>query len=242
MSKVIQAYGVPSLAPHDLSTQLSELGISHSLHTMDRRYQTPYIKHVAVEQPYWVAVMSTIESLRTLQPKQPNIVFVCGSMARLQCCNVGLLPFMRNDQDSKNVVMEALEYAVKNPISGGWVFKEHRPSIDDFVNLATNPSFLNFMETARNKINPYEFRKAIHPVLIAYLDGRLSQRKLFQKLRESHRYEKLLEVMKEPGALNLRNAVAYFKANTVESEVVGNLFGIDSFDINYVVKASSPKG
>lgn len=235
MSLAIQAFGAP-VAPYDLSMILKDLGISHSVHVKDRKNQIPYIKHVASTQPYWVAVISKVQALNTAMPKKPYVLFICDSVARLKTCNVGLLPF---NACNANTIKEALVYAQNHRIENGWRLNETSPSIDDFVSVASNPSFLNFMETVRQKINPYDLRKAVQPYLIAYLDSRISLRKLMEYLKRSHKYERLIEVIKDPQAKNLRDAVEFFKNNRMDSEAVGDKFGIDSFDINYILKASA---
>lgn len=238
-SHVIQAYGVPGESPQNLSWALEALGISHSLHGVGlTRHTLPEIRHISKEQPYWVCILNGIDALRTPMPKKPYILFICESFARLQTCNVGLLPFSSYDKPYSWNLTDALLYASHNPIKDGWQLVEKKPSIEDYVSQASKPSFLNFIQTAQYKITPYALMKEVGALCISYLNGTTSQRELFQRLKASHKFERLLAIMKLEGSLNLRKAVARFK-ETQDVESVAMEFGVEQFEITYVIKSGA---
>lgn len=235
MSLILQAYGIPSASPLQVSNELSALRVSHSIHgialrtTVDR----PTIKHTSHEQPYWVIIVHRVANIRKVQINRPCVLLVCDAYAQLQTCNVGVFPFT-GLQDS---LQQALVNATSHPVQGGWKLIQRSPTIDDYVNTATKPSYLNHLQSALYRILPYGLRKEVQALTIGYLAGVTSKSRLIEKLKSSFKLDELRTLLKDPKAGELREAVALFRKNN-DLDLTVKETKFESFEILYVVNSS----
>jgi hypothetical protein len=114
-------------------------------------------------------------------------------------------------------------------------FKKIEPSIADYVNAATKPSFLNHIQTSIYKIQPYGLRKEVQAMCIAYLAGGTSLAVLKRKLRSNFKLEDLAKLMLAEKAKQLKDAVALLKGLPVDQ--VAKKTGFEQFELNYVANS-----
>lgn len=143
---------------------------------------------------------------------------------------------IKPDNMAENIPL-ALQYATRNPLVE-WSLIRKEPSISDYVNNATKPSFLNFIQTELYKLTPYDLRKDVQAMVIRYLDGAIKLKPLKDKLQSSHKLTNLLGLIMDSQTLKLREAIAEYK-KTGNLEVTAVQYGIETFEILYVVRSAS---
>lgn len=233
MKNVIQAYGVLA-SPLQLGAEFTAVGISHimidaSLHAR------PTVKDIAKKQPAWPVVIPSLVTLKRhwLEYDQ-QILYVCGSLDELKTTNLRII------KDWKASLRQSLVYAVANPFAKDWALVTKEPTMEDFVHSATKPSFLNHIQAEIYKLTPYDLRKTVQAMVISYLAGIDTFGPLKLKLASSYKLDRLKALMADPQCQVLRNAVADYR-KTEDEEAVAKAYGVETFEIMYLVKSSAKK-
>ena len=233
MKNLIHAYGVLA-SPLQLSAALTQLRISHVAIDNSLR-AVPSVKDVAIKQPAWPVVMPSLQAFKRYRLDYPRqIVLVCGSLAELRATN---LKVVRDWQDN---LPTALKHALVDVFDPDWQLVINEMAVEAYVDIATKPSFLNHVQAELYKLTPYDLRKEVQALVIAYLAGIESKAKLQKKLASSYKLDRLKALMSDPKCQVLRNAVAEYRK--IEDEaVVAKVFGVETFEIMYLVKSSDKK-
>jgi hypothetical protein len=233
MKNVIQAYGVLA-SPLQLSAAFTSNGVSHVI--IDSSLQArPTVKDVARKQPAWPVIIPSIKAFkRHWLPYDQQILYVCGSMAELQNTNLRII------KDWKQSLQKSLRYATFHPLYNDWELVVKEPTMEDFVSVATKPSFLNHIQAEIYKLTPYDLRKTVQAMVISYLAGVEGFTKLRQKLNSSYKLERLKALMADPQCQTLRNAVADYR-KIGDEEQVAKAYGVETFEIMYLFKSSAKK-
>lgn len=231
MSNIVQAFGVPS-SPLEVSKIMTYLGVGHTLVTGTLRLKSKS-KHLSRVQPAWPIILPSVRALERYTCKMDNqVLFICDALAFLSTCNLQII----KPQGMAENIKDALEYARLNPLEG-WKLKIKEPSISDYVNNATKPSFLNDLQTQLYKITPYDLRKTTQNLIIGYLAGAEPKAKLIAKLKTSHKLDKIYELIKSPKTQALKDAVALFAKNQ-NIELTALETGFETFEILYLTNSS----
>lgn len=238
---VVDAIGFPFCSIYQLSKTLRALNVSHSV--VSGKYGLPKPKlvyNLGYEQPVWVTIVDGLKSARhhLLVKKKRQILLIVDSESLLKFSNCRIAPSCDRLEDSVVDALLGASVDRKDP----FVVKIEEPSMDDFVHMATKPSFLNHIQTAVYKISNYPVRKEIQKQIIKSLYGTSSIRASLQVLGSSLKYESLLCLMQDPQAVKLREAVQEFrpilaKDNKADPEVIAKRYGFESFEIMYVVRS-----
>jgi hypothetical protein len=233
MKNVIQAYGVLA-SPLQISVAFQALGVSHVL--IDNTLQArPQVKDIAARQPAMPVIIPSLRALnRHWAPYKQQILYVCGSLDELKSTNLRVI------KDWRNSLATSLTYATFHPLWNDWELVVNEPTMEDFVHKATKPSFLNHIQAEIYKLTPYDLRKSVQALVIAYLAGMESQAKLRQKLASSYKLDRLKALMADPTCQTLRQAVADYR-KTKDEELSAKAFGVETFEIMYLFKSSAKK-
>jgi len=233
MKNVIHAYGVLA-SPLQLSAALSGLGISHVI--IDSSLQArPTVKDLATKQPAWPVIVPSLKALgRHWLPYQRQILYVCGSAGELKTSNLKVI------KDWRLHLQMSLKHALVNEFPKDWQLVIDEPTMEDFVHVATKPSFLNHVQAEIYKLTPYDLRKTTQSLVVGYLAGLEPLTKLRQKLNSSYKLERLKTLMADPKCQVLRQAVADYRRNQDEVQVA-KFHGVEPFEIMYLVKSTAKK-
>lgn len=226
--KVVHAWGClhPPLA---VSEALLSLRVSHSLVTKRKNID----HHLGFKQPVWPLVIPNIAmASRYRCGMSPQILIICDSAAALANINVGILnptlPYLG--------LQWALEESIRNP--GDWELKDSEMSINEYVNHATEPSFLNDLQTEFYVINPYPLRKEVQQMVIAYMAGLETKSKLLAKLSTSYKLDKVKALVESPKCSELKAAVARVQRGQSLAAVAEET-GYETFEILYIAKSAA---
>jgi len=220
---IVHAYGICESSPLVVSDTLRALNISHSLAGV------PF--DLGFPQPYEVVILNKAYIPKS---KTQQVVFICAPAAILKTTNLRLLKC----DDLYNTLKEALIYASKHPFNPGWELQNNPKSILDFVNLATKPSYLNKLQESLYKITPYSLRKEAQTLIISYLASKASRKDLFAKLNSSWKFATLKELLDDPKAVKLKDAVSmYYKVN--DEVKVAEATGFETFEILYIARSAA---
>lgn len=233
---ILAAYGLVDASPHQLSTVLQSLKMSHSLVGGSKRTLHMTVNGLCKEQPVWPIVVDRVRSVPKVRVDMDRAVyFVCDARAALSTSNTSqvLWPEHRGLMDITAAVKQALIAA--NSLTHDWQFVVNEPTIEDYVNIATKPSFFNHVQSAMYRITPYNLRKEVNLMCVAYLAGSVSVTALKRKLKSSHKLEQLLGLMDSQKARDLRDAVAQARRENVE--IVARDTGFEQFEILYVLRS-----
>lgn len=233
MKNVIQAYGVMA-SPLQLSAAFVSHGVSHVI--IDSSLQArPTVLDVARRQPAWPVVIPSVQTLRRhWLGFEAQILYVCGSMDELKTTNLRIV------KDWKQDLRRSLAHATLNPLDSDWKLETLEPTMADFVSVATKPSFLNHVQAEIYKLTPYDLRKTVQAMVIAYLSGTEPFTKLKLKLASSYKLDGLKALMAQDQCQTLRDAVAEYR-KTGQEEDVAKAFGVEPFEIMYLFKSSARK-
>lgn len=230
ITNVIKAYGC--LVPiHEVSEILHSLRVGHTV--VERQRQ--YVRHNGgLEQPGWPVLLPNIGMIKRYACKRDlQILFVCDSRSALKTCNLGLI----NPVDIGLNLRKALEHAIAAP-TPMWQLVSKEMSFAEYVAHATKPSFLNDLQTEFYSINPYDLRKEVQALVIAYLANVESKAKMKAKLDTSHKLARLRQLVNDPKCDALRAAVA--KVQRGESEqMVALATGFETFELLYIARSSA---
>lgn len=188
-------------------------------------------------QPAWVGIVPGLSYLSRYTSKHNRqILIICDSLSSLATCNLGIL----DTQDLSNIagcLRSALMAATKEPLNG-WHLVRKQPTTQDYVDGATKPSYLNFIQTSLYRISNYPLRKEVQALVIKYLNSDIQLKVLMNKLQSSYKLAELQDLLKNDKAVNLRNAVAAYKASQ-RLELTAKEFKTETFEILYVVNSAS---
>ncbi len=233
MKNIIHAYGVTA-SPLQLSAVLHQLKVSHVV--VDDSLRSDSIVHdLAEKQPAWPVVVPSIKAFKRHHlALRRQIVYLCAAEPELKRTNLRII------KDYKINIGASLKHAVVNEFAADWEFSYNDPSAESFVHEISKPSFLNHVQALLYKINPYDLRKKAQHSIIAYLGGLQSKKSMREVLLTSYKLEPLLKMMAEPEAAVLRNAILAYRVSKDEKSVAKE-YGVETFDIMYLFKSSSPK-
>ncbi len=230
MKNVIHAYGVLA-SPLQISAALTALKTSHVVIDGSLRARPSVLEH-STKQPAWPVVLPSLKAFnRHWLPYERQILYVCGSLAELQATNIRVIKNWREN------LAASLRHAVVNEFDSSWAFRSNEMAIEDFVHVATKPSFLNHIQNEIYKLTPYDLQRSTRHLILGYLSGTESQTKLRQKLNSSFKLEPLKALMADPQCAVLKTAVQDYKKSHNE-ELVAKAHGVETFEILYIVKAS----
>lgn len=230
IANVIKAYGC--LTPiHEISDTLHALRVGHTV--VDRQRQ--YVRHNdGLKQPAWPVLLPNIGMIKRYECKRDQqILLVCDSMSALKTCNLGVL---RPDDMELNL-RRALERAVAEP-TPMWQLVSKEMSFAEYVKHATKPSFLNDLQTEFYSINPYDLRKEVQALVIAYLANVESKTKMRTKLDTSHKLARLRQLVNDPKCDALRAAVARVQRGESE-QTVALATSFETFELLYIARSSA---
>ncbi|BAG41607.1 hypothetical protein [Ralstonia phage phiRSL1] len=234
----LAAFGIVDRAPLHVSQALRALNVSHSV-VMRHGYRTA-VTHVdmpVAEQPAWPVV---VDGLRTFEKyvkaRQGHLIFlVTDARAALSTTNIS--DVLWNDKMKKPfdaALAAALQQATTN--ISGWEYKKNDPSIMDYVNSATKPSWLNDLQTQLYRLKNYQQQKRVREVCIGYLAGITPKTTALRFLKANLKLQDILLLMQNPKAEELKAAVAASRLSS--ADIVSKATGIESFEIQYVLKSS----
>ncbi len=237
-TNIIGVYGT-TLPPLAVSSTLKILRIGHTLVNGATNNPSYENQHFGKHQPGWPVIVSNVGLLSRFQcSTDRQVLFVCDSLPILMSCNLRVIktPMEMNYQDYTHNMALALNHAVSHPLDG-WELTRKEPSIIEYVNLATKPSFLNNMQTEIYKITPYALRLEVKALIIGYLAGVESRAKLIAKLKTSLKLNNLLALIMDSKTPLLKEAVALFN-RTQDIEATAKATGFETFEILYVVNSN----
>lgn len=234
---IVKAWAVSRWTPAQITDGLTELRISHTvvgwskkLHRL--RHQT--IDGLTERQPAWPIVTHSVTDIPRIRTKKSRqILFVCDSVPALTHANLTPLPVLPTLDRCLKAALQVMD--------DDWTFKGTEPDIQDFVAMASKPSFLNQVQTAIYRINPYSDRKIIQLKVIMFLGGQLSVKSLRDTLRSNYRYEPIREILNLPQAVGLKNAIDRVRRGE-DGEMVAEELGIEAFDISYILSSLAKQG
>lgn len=232
---ILSAFGLVDCSPIQVSEILRSLRMSHSFVGGFGRTMRLTIDGMSVEQPVWPVVIDRVRAISKVQSDKDRFVyFVCDGRAALALSNVSQILWPEHRELS---IDDAIKNAliVSNQLTQDWTLSVNEPSIDDYVNLAAKPSFLNGVQGLIYKITPYSKRKETQKSCIAYLAGGLNITVLKRQLKASLKLADILTLMDSDKAKNLREAVAALRSKPLE--IVSKEYGVETFEILYVVKS-----
>jgi len=232
MSKIIHAFGLLA-SPLQVSAVLTQLKVGHTLFK-DSLTAPGKELHFDSRQPAWPVILPTIQAMSRYKCKaERQILMICDSMALLSTCNVRTL----KPHNMEATIKKALDYAVANPMDG-WTLVRQEPSIKEYVDSATTPSYLNLIQDLLYKITPYDLRREVQALLIGCLAGVATKSKLVAKLKSSYKLDNLRELVRDPKFMGLKDAVAMFRTNG-DADLTALTTGYQSFEILYITRSSS---
>lgn len=233
MKKVIHAYGVLA-SPLDISINLADLGISHSLISNTLRAEATEKEH-SDTQPGWPIVLPSLKFLPRYQcDRRRQILFVCDSLAQLSLCNIRIL----DPRDMRYSLRRSLEHALANPFEKDWKLEVREPTFAEYVTSSTKPSFLNGIQTELYRITPYDLRKQVQALVIGYLAGVEPRKKLWDKLNSTYKLDRLKVVLNDPKCSQLKQAVGlYIRGGDLET--ISMEYSCPTFEILYLSKSAA---
>lgn len=238
---ILGMFGVIDLSPIQVSDMLKRLKMSHTIEG-GVRHISYTIDGLCKEQPVWPVVIDRVKAIPKVRIQKDRMVyFVCDSRASLASTNGSQFLWPVASPHSMMLrVQDALQMAHKvglmNPI--GWELHTSEPSISDYVNAASKPSFLNHIQTAVYKINPYALRKEVQALIILFLSGKIPASKLRAKLKSSFKFDDLTRLMNDPNVPKIREACELHLKRGLSIEAVEKQTGVATFELLYLVNSA----
>jgi hypothetical protein len=225
----MQAYGV-NASPLEIAAALTQLQVSHVFIGNDLR-ATPAVRDISAMQPAWPVIIPGIKAFRRMRLLLPNqVLYICEPRSVLDTTNLRII------KDWKLSLALSLQHAVTHPLDPGWKFAINEMAIEEYVHIATKPSFLNHVQAEFYKITPYDLRKAVQLQIIAYLAGTETYSNLRKRLASSYKLDALKALMADPKCQTLRQAVAQYQ-KTGDEEQAAKDFGVEKFEILYIANS-----
>jgi hypothetical protein len=232
-TRIIQAFGI-SESPIKIGDVFKDLGISYGLVSKAE----VKIFHYATEQPALPIILPSVAMAKKYEPKTGRqVLFICDALVALSECNIRII----RHQDLRANVESALRFAVAHPEQDFQLVHKSLTTAD-YVNVATKPSYLNFIQTALYKISKYQLRKEVQLMIVQYLNSDIKLPALKAKLKSNLKLGDILTLVLDPRAIDLRSAVKAYKESPKDSahlEQIAQEWGFDTFEILYVVNSAS---
>lgn len=251
---IINAVGVWDASPKGMSDLLQSLNVSHTVFyessrsslighsTLRSRYNIVDVE-LGYEQPAWPIVLNGLRSYslaKSLYTDYPRLVLVCDSKSALKTTNLDLLDVKYSGKVTKTQVKQFLRLSTS--ISGSkdspFELTYFPEDIQALVESASKPSVLADIQTLIYKIHPYADQKIVRITTILYLIGTVSQSKMRRILRRNLKSIPIIELLEGKECSDLKSAVELYRSGRPLDEVTSN-FGIESFDITYIVSSAS---
>jgi hypothetical protein len=233
---IVRAFGIVDDSPLGISLVLRRLNMSHTVvGTSQMRHFQYDIDGLSREQPVWPVVVDKVRNINRVQQDRERLVyFVSDGRAALDFTN------LNRELWPENRSVDLIESIRNSLVATGdilepWKLTVNEPHISDYVRAAVKPSFLNKIQSIIQKITPYAKSKETRSLCVAYLAGGIGIQVLRRYLKASLKLAPLLEQMDSDAALNLRNAVLALKTRPLE--IVAAEFGVENFEIRYIVKS-----
>jgi hypothetical protein len=233
---ILSAFGIVDSSPIQVSEILKSLSMSHSFVGGHGKTERLTVDGLCTEQPVWPVIIDRVKAVSKVHTEYNRLVyFVCDARAPLAICNLSqaLWPEHRNDMDLEFAIRNALERS--NELDHDWQLRVSEPTLDEYVNIASKPSFLNGVQGTIYRITPYALRKEVQKLCIAYLAGAVSLTAVKRKLKSSYKLADLLVLMDSDKARNLKDAVAATRYKTVE--VVAKEYSVETFEVLYCIRS-----
>lgn len=236
-TQIVKAWAVSKWTPAQVTEALTDLRVSHTVVGWSPKLHK--LRHQRIDglnprQPAWPIVTHSVKDIPRIRVKKTRqILFVCDSIPALSHANLCPLPDLPTLERSIKKALQVMD--------DDWSLTFNEPNIQDFVALASKPSFLNQVQTAIYKINPYSDRKIIQSKVIMFLGGKLSIPSLRETLRSSYKYDPIRELLNKPEAVALKNAIDRVRAGE-EGDLVAEEMGIEAFDISYILSSLVKQG
>lgn len=225
-------------SPLQLSQALRSLQVSHSTYAFVQSDQESRYRHrisdFGYEQPAWPIILTSVLDMGKLDKinRSPLIVFVCDSYATLSHTNITMMP-------NTGCIVDDVKQCLLNSKPGPFDFQFKIPKITDFVAIAAKPSFINKLQTATYKINPYALRVDLQKKFVLHIAGRISRKRVRDAAKQSLRSESIImPLLEDPDCQKLIEVVKAVK-NGADVYDVANRYNIESFDVNYILNSES---
>jgi hypothetical protein len=234
---ILNAYGLVDCSPIEASEILKRFQLSHSVVGGFIRTMAVTIDGLSAAQPAWPVVIDKLKTIPKIKTKRsPLIYFVCDARTALGQSNVSQMLWPeRRTKSLEDSIKDALVHALDAEAS--WSLTVNEPSLSDYVLIASKPAFLNLIQGSIYRITPYPKRKEVQKLCIQYLAGMVPLAKVKTILKSSLKFNDLLSMMDSDKALNLREAIKATNSKPVEQ--VCKEFGVEQFEIMYVIKSAS---
>lgn len=231
------AFGLVDCSPIEVSEILKRFQLSHSVVGGFIRTMAVTIDGLCVSQPAWPVVIDKLKTIPKIKTKRsPLIYFVCDARASLGQSNASQMLWPeRRTKSLEDSIKDALTQAIDE--DAHWSLTINEPSLSDYVLIASKPAFLNLIQGSIYRITPYTKRKEVQKVCIQYLAGMVPMLRVKTLLKSSLKLSDLLSMMDSDKALNLREAIKATKSKPVEQ--VCKEFGVEQFEVMYVIKSAS---
>lgn len=240
-NKNLGVYGIPEHSPFHISAALCELNITHRLVGFGGNLKEVVVAH---EQPATVYLADNPFNLKLIQARSttPFIIFLSMSEDAMGTTNCRIL----KGRALKTMLMTALIESHPQRVKEPFVFREEPKGLDDYVNEATKPTFLYYIQTAIYKLTPYSLVKEARTLIISALYGAIPMKKLYEFLGTSLKLEDLKNLLKDDKAKQVRELVHEAKRQLAlgdtrrEDEIVEKVVGasgLEAFDILYVIRS-----
>jgi hypothetical protein len=231
------AFGLVDCSPIEASEMLKSFRLSHSVVGGFIKTMAVTTDYLSPEQPAWPVVIDKVKTITKIKTrKSPLIYFVCDARTVLAQSNISqaLWPERRTkslEESIQDALVDAL--SAEKP----WTLTVNEPSLSDYVLIASKPAFLNLIQGSIYRITPYQKRKEVQKLCIQYLAGMVPLLKVKTLLKSSLKFNDLLSMMDSDKALNLREAIK--ATNSKPLEQVCKEYGVEQFEIMYVIKSAS---
>lgn len=245
---LVAAYGIIDASPMEVSMMLQSLRVSHTIvsHVPGARTLSKTLDGLSHAQPAWPVIVDNVRLIPRLQIERERLIYlVTDSRAALAMTSISNKLWPENRRgDLIDALPGAL--AATDQMTSEIQVTANAPTIEDYVNSSTKPTFLNNVQTAFYQITPYDLRKEVQLMCIAYLAGAVKITELRNKLRTSIKLEVLAGLMLSEKAESLKTAVAATRVESVEK--VAKDFNCEQFELLYVInsyeknKDPRPKG
>lgn len=230
-------YGLVDCSPIEASEILRRFHLSHSVVGGFIRTMAVTIDGLSVAQPAWPVVIDKLKTIPKIKTKRsPLIYFVCDARTALGQSNLSQMLWPERRTKS---LEDSMKDALIQSLAGDshWSLTLNEPSLSDYVLIASKPAFLNLIQGAVYRITPYQKRKEVQRLCIQYLAGMVPLAKVKTVLKSSLKFNDLLSMMDSDKALNLREAIKATNSKPVEQ--VCKEFGVEQFEVMYVIKSAS---
>lgn len=134
-------------------------------------------------------------------------------------------------------IQTLFDYANDNPMTG-WRYQRTKKTMMQYVEVATKPSYLNKVQEAIYKINPYNLRKEAQAKILRHIAGHISDAEILTYIRSSPRFAVLESLIAQPEKMSLRSALKSYKAGERDETLLAKRWGVETFEILYL--ANSP--